>query len=86
MTDIAVDNAVAAQAPSHGVSFAEATRVWFKIAMLSFGGPASEMSVDGHEPDIELCPLEAAFGGKAEVRLRNRQVARRSHCPIAAPQ
>ena len=45
MTDIAVDNAAAAQAPSHGITFAEATRVWFKIAMLSFGGPAGQIAV-----------------------------------------
>jgi chromate transporter len=45
MTDISVDNAAAAQAPSHGISFAEATRVWFKIAMLSFGGPAGQIAV-----------------------------------------
>ena len=45
MTDITVDNAAGTQAQSHGISFAEATRVWFKIAMLSFGGPAGQIAV-----------------------------------------
>jgi chromate transporter len=45
MTDISVDSAAEAKAPSHGISFAEATRVWFKIAMLSFGGPAGQIAV-----------------------------------------
>jgi chromate transporter len=45
MTDISADGASAAQTPSHGISFAEATRVWFKIAMLSFGGPAGQIAV-----------------------------------------
>ena len=45
MTDISAGGASAAQTPSHGISFAEATRVWFKIAMLSFGGPAGQIAV-----------------------------------------
>jgi chromate transporter len=45
MTDISADSAPAAQVPSHGIGFAEATRVWFKIAMLSFGGPAGQIAV-----------------------------------------
>ena len=28
----------------HGVSFAEATRTWARIAMLSFGGPVGQMA------------------------------------------
>ena len=31
--------------PSHGISFAEATRVWGRIAALSFGGPAGQIAV-----------------------------------------
>ena len=31
--------------PSHGVSFAEATKVWARIAALSFGGPAGQIAV-----------------------------------------
>ena len=29
----------------HGVSFAEATRVWVRVALLSFGGPAGQIAV-----------------------------------------
>jgi chromate transporter len=29
----------------HGVSFADATRVWIRIALLSFGGPAGQIAV-----------------------------------------
>src|SRR4051794_39462102 len=31
--------------PSHGISFAEATRVWLRVAALSFGGPAGQIAV-----------------------------------------
>ena len=31
--------------PSHDVSFGEATRVWARIAALSFGGPAGQIAV-----------------------------------------
>lgn len=31
--------------PTHGVGLAEATRVWARIAMLSFGGPAGQIAV-----------------------------------------
>jgi chromate transporter len=32
-------------APAHGVSFGEACRVWARVAMLSFGGPAGQIAV-----------------------------------------
>ncbi|HEX2215272.1 MAG TPA: chromate efflux transporter [Xanthobacteraceae bacterium] len=32
-------------APRHGVSFAEAFRVWLRVALLSFGGPAGQIAV-----------------------------------------
>ncbi len=32
-------------APGHGISFAEATRVWARVALLSFGGPAGQIAV-----------------------------------------
>ncbi len=32
-------------APRHGVSLREALRVWLKIALLSFGGPAGQIAV-----------------------------------------
>src|SRR5882757_7717707 len=31
--------------PHHGVSFAEALRVWLRVAALSFGGPAGQIAV-----------------------------------------
>jgi chromate transporter len=30
---------------THGISFSEATRVWWRIALLSFGGPAGQIAV-----------------------------------------
>ena len=35
----------AAGAPRHGVSLAEAFRVWLRVAALSFGGPAGQIAV-----------------------------------------
>lgn len=32
-------------APDHGISFGDAVRVWARIAMLSFGGPAGQIAV-----------------------------------------
>src|SRR5258707_2956416 len=32
-------------APAHGVSFGEALRVWTRVALLSFGGPAAQIAV-----------------------------------------
>jgi chromate transporter len=32
-------------APSHGIPFAEAVRVWARVAALSFGGPAGQIAV-----------------------------------------
>lgn len=31
--------------PAHGISFGEATRVWARVAALSFGGPAGQIAV-----------------------------------------
>ena len=31
--------------PAHGVTLAEAFRVWFRVALLSFGGPAGQIAV-----------------------------------------
>ncbi len=30
---------------AHGISLAEATRTWARIALLSFGGPAGQIAV-----------------------------------------
>jgi len=35
----------AAAAPKHGVSLAQAFRVWLHVAALSFGGPAGQIAV-----------------------------------------
>ena len=32
-------------APAHGIAFGEALRVWMRIALLSFGGPAGQIAV-----------------------------------------
>ena len=32
-------------APDHGISLGEAARVWARIALLSFGGPAGQIAV-----------------------------------------
>ncbi|MFL5265746.1 MAG: chromate efflux transporter [Stellaceae bacterium] len=44
MTDLSI-TAAARSAPAHGVSFAEAFRVWVRVAALSFGGPAGQIAV-----------------------------------------
>jgi len=43
--DLAERTGAAARTPSHGVSFAEAFRVWLRVALLSFGGPAGQIAV-----------------------------------------
>ncbi|MEH2478080.1 chromate transporter [Nitrobacteraceae bacterium AZCC 2146] len=45
MTDVPADRAIASGGLSHGISFGEAFRVWLKIALLSFGGPAGQIAV-----------------------------------------
>src|SRR3954451_10145434 len=46
MTDTSVTASDrAAAAPQHGVSLAEAFRVWLRVAALSFGGPAGQIAV-----------------------------------------
>src|SRR5712671_3503541 len=37
--------AAARTTPAHGVSLGEATRVWLRVAALSFGGPAGQIAV-----------------------------------------
>jgi chromate transporter len=37
--------APAASAPDHGVPFRDAVRVWVRVALLSFGGPAGQIAV-----------------------------------------
>jgi chromate transporter len=44
MADLSI-TAAARSAPTHGVSFGEAFRVWVRVAALSFGGPAGQIAV-----------------------------------------
>src|SRR4249920_3666362 len=44
MTEVVVQP-TARPLPAHGVSFAEAVRVWLRVAALSFGGPAGQIAV-----------------------------------------
>lgn len=43
MTDVPVTDARAL--PAHGISLRDATRVWLRVAALSFGGPAGQIAV-----------------------------------------
>src|SRR5215203_5898392 len=43
--DQIVTSSQARTAPAHGVSLAEAFRVWLRVAFLSFGGPAGQIAV-----------------------------------------
>ncbi len=45
MTDVPTSRAGARLAPYHGIAFGEAFRVWLKISLLSFGGPAGQIAV-----------------------------------------
>ena len=45
MTDLATTQRVGAQEHAHGISFNEALRVWIRVAILSFGGPAGQIAV-----------------------------------------
>jgi chromate transporter len=44
-TDLAAPKAAAAPIRHHGVSLGEAFRVWLRVALLSFGGPAGQIAV-----------------------------------------
>jgi len=45
LPDAASGNESSDPVPSHGISFSEALRVWFRISLLSFGGPAGQIAV-----------------------------------------
>jgi chromate transporter len=45
MTEISADQPRAERAADHGIPFAEAVRVWARVALLSFGGPAGQIAV-----------------------------------------
>src|SRR3982074_2683635 len=45
MAEYSASGISAVSAESHGVSFREAFRVWLRVALLSFGGPAAQIAV-----------------------------------------
>ena len=45
MTDVATIEKVRVPEYAHGISFNEALRVWIRVAILSFGGPAGQIAV-----------------------------------------
>jgi chromate transporter len=45
MIDIAVGDTNTKADAGHGISFGEALRVWLRVALLSFGGPAGQIAV-----------------------------------------
>jgi chromate transporter len=45
MSDVVADRKVTGEDAGHGISFGEAFRVWLRIALLSFGGPAGQIAV-----------------------------------------
>lgn len=45
MTDLPAHRPVTSRPPAHGISFGAAVRVWLRVALLSFGGPAGQIAV-----------------------------------------
>src|SRR6201991_5013967 len=45
MSDLVADREVSEADAGHGISFGEAFRVWLRISLLSFGGPAGQIAV-----------------------------------------
>src|SRR5262245_9950960 len=45
MTTAAIEEKGGKPTPTHAVTFNEALRVWTKVALLSFGGPAAQIAV-----------------------------------------
>jgi len=43
--DIAANETTTETDAGHGISFGEALRVWLRVAVLSFGGPAGQIAV-----------------------------------------
>src|SRR6201997_5539521 len=43
--DVAANEANTEAGAGHGISFGEAFRVWLRVALLSFGGPAGQIAV-----------------------------------------
>jgi chromate transporter len=45
MSEIAAERKATGEDKGHGISFGEAFRVWLRVALLSFGGPAGQIAV-----------------------------------------
>ena len=45
MSELSAVEAGVRSAPTHGVSLGEAVRVWLRVALLSFGGPAGQIAL-----------------------------------------
>jgi chromate transporter len=45
MSDVTTNQIAAKADAGHGISFREAFRVWLRVALLSFGGPAGQIAV-----------------------------------------
>jgi chromate transporter len=45
MRDVAVPQKMTRDEAGHGIAFSEAFRVWLRVALLSFGGPAGQIAV-----------------------------------------
>src|SRR5207302_8665453 len=45
MTQVSLTDTIRRTGRAHGVSLGEATRVWLRVAALSFGGPAGQIAV-----------------------------------------
>src|SRR4051812_21026509 len=45
MSDLVADPKVTQTEAGHGIGFGEAFRVWLRVALLSFGGPAGQIAV-----------------------------------------
>ena len=44
MIDIVSNENTTEAGAGHGISFGEAFRVWFRVSLLSFGGPAGQIA------------------------------------------
>jgi Chromate transporter len=66
--------------PAHGVSIGEASRVWLRVAALSFGGPAGQIAVM-HRILVE----EKRWVSESRF-LCGPQSLRELHCVVVGPE
>lgn len=78
----------------HGISFGEAVRVWIRVALLSFGGPAGQIAVMhrilveekrwiGEERFLHALNYCMLLGERAAVRVLSSLARRRRDCRSA---